>query len=113
MFMIMFVLNDRKQVDRILEEWHKAGINGSTLIDSTGAYRRRMRIPGRYAYAMTNMDEMNVTLFAMVSAEEAVKNCLKATEKILGDLDQPNTGIFSYWPLAGVKGINKVFPTES
>lgn len=107
MYMIMFVLNDLKQTDRILEEWNDSDIKGATLIASTGAYRRRMRIPGRYAYATTSVDEGNVTFFAIVQDEEHIKQCLAATEKIVGDLSQPNTGVFSYWPLTNVKGIMK------
>lgn len=112
MFMIMFVLNDSKKTDQILDGWSKAGVNGATLLESTGAYRRRMRIPGRYAYTTTNSDETNLTLMAIVMDEETVQNCLAETEKIIGDLSQPNTGIFSYWPLAAVKGITKNYKTD-
>lgn len=107
MFMIMFVLNDRKQIDLILNEWNEAGIKGATLMESTGAYRHRMRIPGRYAYATTNVDEGNITLFAIVPDQAAVNNCLAATEKVVGDLNEPNTGVFTYWLLSNVKGIMK------
>ena len=105
--MIMFVLNDRKHTDQVLEEWNNAGIKGATLMESTGAYRRRMQIPGRYAYATTNVDEGNITLFAIVPDQTSVNNCLAATEKVVGDLNEPNTGVFTYWPLANVKGIMK------
>ncbi len=35
-----------------------------------------------------------------------VEACLAATEKIVGDLDKPDTGVFSAWPLTFTKGIH-------
>lgn len=113
MYMIMFVLNDEKKTDVVLDAWGKAGVRGATLMDSTGAYRRRMRIPGRFAYATTSKDTTNITLFAVVLDEEIARNCLQETEKVIGDLSQPETGIFAYWELAGVKGIIKNFEAGS
>ncbi len=106
-YMIMFVLNDPKQVDLVLDSWDKAGVKGSTLIESTGAYRHRMRIPGRYAFATSTHDENNLTLMAVVSDEVVIKKCLDETEKIIGDLSKPNTGVFTWWPLGGTKGLAK------
>lgn len=112
MYMIMFVLNDSKKLDLVLDGWNNAGIHGVTIFETTGAYRRRMRIPGRYAYTTTASDENNETLMAMVADEAAVKACLDATVKMIGDLSQPNTGIFTYWPLSAVEGINKKYPKD-
>ncbi|MHC1771245.1 MAG: hypothetical protein AB9907_05810 [Flexilinea sp.] len=112
MFMIMFVLNDQKRADLVLDAWNNSGVSGTTLIESTGAFRRRMRIPGRYAYTTENTDENNITLIAIVQEESVVLNCLAETEKVIGDLSNPDTGIFSYWPLAGVKGLNKNYSRD-
>ena len=112
MYMAMFVLNDSKKIDQILDGWSQVGVNGATLLESTGAYRRRMRIPGRYAYATTSKDETNTTLMAIVEKEDTINKCLEMTEKIIGNLDEPNTGVFSYWPLAYVKGISKNYHQE-
>ena len=113
MYMIMFVLNDQKKTDLVLDGWSKAGVRGVTLMETTGAYRRRMRIPGRYAYTTQNMDENNITLMAIVIEEEIVKNCLKETEEIIGDLNKPDTGVFAYWELTDVKGIRKQFQADN
>lgn len=112
MYMIMFVLNDSKKLDLVLEGWSSVGVNGVTILQSTGAYRRRMRIPGRYAYTTAASDENNETLMAMIEDEETVLKCLEATKKMIGDLSQPNTGIFTYWPLTAVEGIRKNYPKE-
>jgi hypothetical protein len=42
-----------------------------------------------------------------VPDQAAVNNCLAATEKVVGDLNEPHTGVFTYWLLSNVKGIMK------
>lgn len=113
MQMIMFVLTDMRKTDCLLEEWSKAGITGTTLLNSAGISQRRMRIPGRYAYTLSTSDANNITLIAVVESLDLVKDCLAATERVVGDLDNPDTGFFSYWELSGVKGIRKNYAEES
>lgn len=112
MYMVFLVIHDRRQTDAVMAEWTKAGIRGATLFDSVGAYRRRKRIPGRFAYTTSYSDDINQTITAIVSDEETALRALSATEKILGDLNNPETGIFTYWPLAAVKGIQKNYTPD-
>ena len=107
MYIIMFVLNDSKKLDMILDGWKKIGVRGVTILDSIGAYRVRKRIPGRFAFTTANADESSKTLIAMVEEEEVVKACLTETENLIGDLSEPNTGIFSYWQATDIKGLHK------
>ena len=109
MFIIMFVLNDSKKLDMILDGWNKIGVRGATILDSIGAYRVRKRIPGRFAFTTATSDENSKTLIAMVESEEVVQNCLAETEHMIGDLSQPNTGIFTYWPVTDIKGLHKIY----
>ncbi|MBI4926723.1 MAG: hypothetical protein HY835_03080 [Anaerolineae bacterium] len=111
MYMVMFILDDPMLLDDILDSWYAAGIHGATIFESTGIFRKRakrLNIPIRYniTHASTNY-EGNVTLLAMVSNEEMVKACLEATEKVVGDLSRPHTGIFTSWPLSVSKGLPK------
>ncbi len=112
MYMILFVLNDPQKLDMILDSWKKSGVGGTTIYESTGAFRKRMRIPGRYAYTTENLDENNVSLMSVVQTETIVQNCLAETEKVIGDLSNPDTGIFCYWELDGVKGLHKNYSAE-
>jgi hypothetical protein len=109
MYMVMLVLDDPNQLDALLEAWRKAGIGGATIIESTGIHRRqRQVIPLRYVFQTTGpREEGHYTLLAIVEGEQVVQNCLAATEALLGDLNQPNTGIFAAWPLYTVKGLPK------
>lgn len=107
MYMIMLVLDDPARLDEILEAWAQIGVSGATIIESTGMHRRtRRHIPMRYSFEDTSLQERgNYTLFVMVPGEDLVQASLQAVESIVGDLDGPNTGVFSAWPLAVVKGV--------
>ena len=107
MFMIMFVLDNNALLDQVLEAWSDLGLPGATIIESTGLHRRRIkRIPMRYAYGSQPLEEKgNTTLFIIVENEAVVRDCLRAVEAIVGDLDGPNTGVFSAWPIPITKGV--------
>lgn len=106
MFMVMFVIDDPNYLDQILDAWSGAGITGATIVESMGLYRHQKRVPMRYAYGETPLEEKgNSTLFVIVRDEATIQRCLDEVEKIVGDLDGPNTGVFAAWPLAYVKGV--------
>jgi len=107
MYMIMFVLDDNSHLDQILDALSDLGLSGATIIESTGLYRRQLkRVPMRYAYGDSPLEEKgNTTLFVIVEGEQRVQLCLQAIEQVVGDLDAPNTGVFSAWPLTITKGI--------
>lgn len=111
MYMILFILDDPALLDEVLEAWYNLGIGGATIFESTGIHRRRAKrlsIPMRYLLPdVSDSLEGNRTALAIVPDEETVTKCMAATEKIVGDLSQPYTGIFASWPLGIVKGIPK------
>ena len=107
MWMIFFVLDDPDLLEKVLDAWAQAGVRGATIVESTGYHRKRQKfIPMRYIQQYSqDMVEGNCTLYAIVENEATVEACLKATEALVGDLDQPNTGVFASWPLDKVKGL--------
>jgi len=107
MYMVMLVLDDIKHLDKVLDAWVHLGVPGSTIIESSGLFRRQSAsIPMRYLYGEDlSLEKDNVTLLSIVQNEENVQKCLDAVEQIVGDLNNPNTGVFCAWPLFTVKGI--------
>jgi hypothetical protein len=97
MFMVMLVLDDPGRLDALLGTWEEAGICGATIVESTGIHRRRKRIlPMQYVFQTTgNVEESHYTIFAIVESDEVIQACLQATEQLVGDLDEPNTGVFA------------------
>jgi hypothetical protein len=111
MYMILFILDDAALLDEVLDAWYNIGVGGTTIFESTGIHRRRAKrlsIPIRYLLPdVSDSLEGNKTLLAVVPNEEIVQKCMLAAEGIVGDLSQPNTGVFASWPLGFVKGIPK------
>ena len=107
-YMALFILDDPTLLEDVLESWSKGGIRGATIIESTGLYRlTRKLIPMRYLYTGRDASEKeNVTLLAILDDEAMAEKCLQLTEAIVGDLNNPNTGIFATWPLSMVKGLS-------
>jgi hypothetical protein len=110
MLMIMLVLDDPSRLDEVLEAWGSAGVSGVTVMETFGAYRRQTRrIPGRYVFGLPGLTESaersQYTLFAVVPDRGTADLCLEASEHIVGDLDEPNTGVFATWELSSAKGV--------
>jgi hypothetical protein len=107
MFMIMCVVDEPKMRDPVLQAWYKNGFTGITIIESTGIHRlaANLSIPMRYTFRDTDAERGNNTLLTVVEDEESIQRCLKITESVIGDFNEPNTGIFTAWPLYFAKGI--------
>ncbi len=112
MYVVMLVLDDQELLTGVLDAWQKAGVTGGTVIESMGMHRIqacRVRLHARFDFAhiADECHERHNTLFAVVPDLEMVEKCLAATESVTGDLSEPNSGIFTSWPLAVVKGLPK------
>lgn len=115
MHMVMFVLDNPDRLDELLAAWTNAGITGATIIESTGVRRRQAQaVHMRFLFQAASplVEEGHVTLFAIVENEEKARLCLQATESLVGDLSEPNTGVFAAWPLAVVKGLVKTYHSQ-
>ena len=110
MHMIMLVLDDPNRLDEVVEAWQSAGVSGATILESMGAYRRQSgRVHGRYLFGLPGLADSatrsQYTLFAIVPDQRTAERCLDATEEVVGDLGEPNTGVFAAWELSLAKGV--------
>lgn len=107
MYMIVCVIDQPEHLNAVLTAWRKNGINGVTILESTGLHRlaEQVHIPMRYAHGSTSAERGNVTLFTVVEKEETIQRFLELTEAVVGDFNGPNTGIFLAWPLGFAKGV--------
>ncbi len=110
MYAVIFVLHNPNMLDKVLEAWQEIDITGVTIIESTGVHRRsqqKKRIPMRFQFAPlgVNIEEGNITLMTVLSTKEMVSKCVSTVESIIGDLNNPDTGILFSWPLEFVKGV--------
>lgn len=111
MNMVMLVIDNPRQLDTVLAAWEGQGVSGVTIIESTGINRRRraQQVGKPFMAGMNRLlgDDLenHYTLFVIVPDEAAVQACLRAAEEILGDLNEPNSGVLAAWPLTTVKGV--------
>lgn len=111
MYMVMLVLDVPDRLDAVLDAWNAVGVRGATIAETTGVYKRqsrRRRVPAPFAIGSmgpAGLERGNYTLWTIVPDEETMQRCLAEAEKIVGDLDLPNTGVLAAWPLAFVKGV--------
>lgn len=111
MYALLFVLDDPDRLDEVLTAWADIGVRGVTIMESTGWQRRRIQqsmLGVRFDFASlvggTRL-ENHMTLFVVVESRAIVQNALQAAESIVGDLDEPNTGILVAWPIEIIKGL--------
>lgn len=113
MYLIVFVLDDPDKLEDLLNAWEETGTGGATVLVSTGRHRLsngfRDDIP-----LMPGLDDFynrveayHRTLFTIVKDDAVLQKVVEATQKVVGDLNQPNTGILVVLPTAQVYGLEK------
>jgi len=107
---VFLVVDDINRVEDLLEAWREAGVGGATVLESTGLHRLRTRGYRDDVPLMPSLDsflrestECNRTCIAVVP-EERIDAVVEATEKVLGNLGEPHTGILFVLPVLRVVG---------
>jgi nitrogen regulatory protein PII len=115
MFMIMLILNDPDQCQSLLDAWDHAGAPGVTVLSSTGLGRIRAQmglhddVPLMPSLEDFFQQEENLhrTLIAIVRGRPMVDAIVQATQAVLGDLNQPHTGILVVLPVIEAYGLDR------
>lgn len=113
--MVWFVLHDAGLLSDVLHAWKESGVLGITILPSTGlrrleesnALRDDIPLIPSLEDLLNDEETLNRTLFSIVESDEMVDKLVKATEAVVGDLDNPNTGILCVYPLSQVYGLNR------
>jgi nitrogen regulatory protein PII len=114
-FQIVFVLDNPDQCRDILDAWENAGIRGVTILESSGLGRVRRAgirddlplIPS-LSDIFLNTETHHRTLFTVVKSQSHIEAIVKATQSVVGDLEQPDTGFLFVVPVSQVYGISKL-----
>jgi hypothetical protein len=114
MLQLWLVLDNPAQLNDVLEAGAHVGVRGITILESTGVHRVRARASSRDTPFMLGFSRLlrtdqvgHYTLFAVVPDMEIVERLVAATEKIVGDLSQPNTGVLFAVPVMAAWGLPK------
>jgi nitrogen regulatory protein PII len=112
-YMIIAVIDELAKCPSILRAWEDAGVAGITILESTGLGRIRkgehlrddLPLMPSLRNLMQTREEHHRTMFTIVNDEAMIDRIFEATEKVLGDLGQPNKGILFAVPVARAYGI--------
>jgi nitrogen regulatory protein PII len=115
MYLILLVLSDPDRLEDLLIAWEENGVQGATVLFSTGLGRIRELdgwrddmplIPSlRDFYEVP--ENMNRTIFTIVKDEAQVDAVVAATKTVIGDLDESKTGLMFVLPVIRAYGVNK------
>jgi len=113
-FLVVFVIDDIDQCQDVLDAWENAGAQGITILESTGLGRVRRKgfrddlplIPS-LSDLFKSSEEHHRTLFSVVNDQAQVDALVQATESVVGDLSQENTGFLFVVPVSQVYGMSK------
>ncbi len=112
--MVMFILNNTDYCHDVLTAWEDVGVYGATILDSSGLGRVRnagMRddiplIPS-LSDLFKSSETQHRTLFTVVEGDEQIDAIVKATEAVVGSLENQNTGFLFVMPVSHVYGRSK------
>ena len=114
MLQLWLVLDNPALLNEVLEAWSEVGVRGITILESTGVHRVRSKASRQDAPFMLGFSRLlrtdqvgHYTLFAVVPNMDIVEQLVAATEQIVGDLSQPNTGVLFVTPLVAAWGLPK------
>lgn len=113
-YLVVLVIDNPDQCNDVLHAWEDAGVKGITILESTGVGRVRRAFLRDDIPLMPSLSDLfkssethHRTLFSVVETEEQTERLRQATESIIGDLDQPNTGLMFVIQLHKAYGIVK------
>src|ERR671925_2088909 len=112
MYLVLLVLNNPDRLEELLIAWEENGVQGATVLFSTGLGRIRQMdawrddmplIPSLRDFYETP-ENMNRTIFTVVDSEGQVDALVSATKTVVGDLDEQETGLLLVLPVSQAYG---------
>lgn len=114
-YLVLLVLDDIERGNDVCDAWEAAGVGGITILASTGLGRMRQKQGFRddiplmpsLRSLLHGPEEHHRTLFSVVEGEAMVDKVIAATEAVLGDLSEPDSGILVALPVYRAVGIHR------
>ncbi|MGD2207110.1 MAG: hypothetical protein PVH17_10050 [Anaerolineae bacterium] len=111
--LVVFVLDNLEQCTPVLDAWEEAGAPGVTILESTGLRRWRgvmrddLPLFPSLRDLLSGEESRHRTLFTVVGDEAVAERIVAATEQIVGDFSQPNSGLLFVVSVGRVLGLEK------
>jgi hypothetical protein len=117
MYMLIMVLDNSENLNDVLQAWMDAGVPGVTILESTGINRVLPREQAGPMFAGFSQifgagRVGHNTLFAVIENLALAETAVKATETVVGNLNDPHTGVVFVVPVAKTWGFPEPYATE-
>ena len=115
MYFILFIMHNPNLLDELVKGWEAVGVGRATILASTGMRRLKRRegirddIP--LMPSLENFFESSQTssrtIFTTVKDESMIDVILAATQRVVGDLSDHETGVLLVLPVLKAYGLEK------
>ena len=111
MYLLIHVLEQTQHLTGILEGFARIGIQGSTVIDSTGMGRVLMKtstilpMMEHINKVLKDLETDNKTLLTVIREKSILEKAVDVIRSFCGDLNEPGKGILFAFPLEFVEGL--------
>jgi nitrogen regulatory protein P-II 1 len=111
--LLVLVLDNLEQCPDVLEAWESAGVAGITILESTGLARIRQGIRDDYPLVpslrslLAGRETHHRTLFSVIQDEAVLQEAIAATQRAIGDLSKPHSGLLFVVPVSQVLGLKR------
>jgi CBS domain-containing protein len=107
--LLVVILYKTSLLPKLLETWQDIGVPGVTIIKGAGGYRTRSRLDQlglRTISELLNLDEVqSKILLSVIDDEDLLERALVEAERVIGDFNQPDTGLLFTIPVDRTVGI--------
>ncbi len=107
MKLLVLILNKVEKLEEVLEGFLEIGITGATIIDTVGMghiLSEEVPIFLGLRFMFTGAKPHNKTILSTIK-DEKEDQAIELLKKVLGDLNQPGTGIVFTLPVDRVEGL--------
>lgn len=111
MYLLVTILERSEELFRIMEQFAKIGITGSTVLDSTGMGRVLMKTQAALAMmeyinkVTKDLESSNKTILTVIDGKDRLAEAIEIIKSLCGDLSEPGRGILFALPLEIVEGL--------
>lgn len=111
--LLVLVLDNMEQCPDVLDAWEGVGVTGVTILESTGLNRMRQGIRDDFPLLpslrsmLAGRETHHRTLFSVVEDEAVLERAIEVTQRLVGDLSQPYTGLLFVVPVSRVLGLKR------
>jgi hypothetical protein len=120
MYLIVLFLHNPDLLEELMEAWDKEGVNGATILFSVGMgqflEKQGLRddiplIPSLEDFYEVS-EKLSRTILATIKDEALIDKIVAATQRVMGDLDRPETGMLLVMPILKSYGFYKTGRTK-